>query len=96
VDVASIETELRESSSARVPSAPRGRAIVFTRYHEEKAVVMNPEDFRRLHALDLALDEIATDGVTPPGELLLRAHSLEDTPAEPIEDPAGIRALLGL
>lgn len=90
-----IETERRESSSARVPRVPRGKAIVYTRYDEEKSVVMNPEDFHRLVELDEALGGISDDR---PGlsDLAREAHDLEDTPGEPLEDPAAIKALLGL
>jgi len=90
-----IERERRESSTARVPSVPPGRAIVYTRYDQEKSVVMNPQDFHRLAALDEALAEIVDDRPAF-SELALRAHELEDTPAEPVEDPVQIRALLGL
>ena len=93
--MAEFVSEQRDSSSARVPSVPPGRAIVFTRYDAEKAVVLNPQDFHRLSALDHDLDELAAD---PPAltELALKAHALEDTPGTPVEDPDAIRALLGL
>ena len=90
-----IERERRESSTARVPSVPPGRAIVYTRYDEEKSVVMNPQDFYRLAALDEALAEIVDDGAAL-SELALKAHELEDMPGEPVEDPVEIKALLGL
>jgi hypothetical protein len=92
---ARIESERREASTARVPSVPPGKAIVYTRYEEEKTVVMNPDDFHRLTALDQALADIAAD---PPemSELALKAHELEDTPGAAIEDPAEIKAHLGL
>jgi hypothetical protein len=90
-----IESERRDSSSARVPAVPRGKAIVYTRYDEEKSVVMNPEDFHRLAALEEDLAEVAFDQIEL-SELALEAHRLEDTPGTPIEDPTQIRALLGL
>ncbi len=90
-----IETEQRESSSARVPTVPPGRAIVYTRYEEEKTVVMNPQDFHRLAALDEALAEIAAERLEM-SDLVLEAHRLEDEPGEPIEDPVAIKTLLGL
>jgi hypothetical protein len=90
-----IESEVRDSSTARVPSVSPGRAIVFTRYDEEKSVVLHPEDYHRLAALD---EELAAIALRPIGmsELVLEAHRLEDTPGTPIEDAAQIKALLGL
>jgi len=74
---------------------PPGRAIVFVRYDDETAVVMNPEDFRRFEILDQDLDELAS---SPPEitELALKAHALEDAPEGAIENADQIRAYLGL
>jgi hypothetical protein len=69
------------------------RAIVYTRYDEEKSVVMNPQDFHRLIALD---DALAAFDRIEMSELVLEAHRLEDTPGAPVEDPSRIKALLGL
>jgi hypothetical protein len=93
--VAEIVTEKRDSSAARVPSVPAGTALVFTRYDEEKAVVLNPQDFHRLSALDRDLEELAFDRLAL-SDLALKAHSLEDRPGRPVEDPDEIKALLGL
>jgi PHD/YefM family antitoxin component YafN of YafNO toxin-antitoxin module len=90
-----IESERRDASAARVPSVAPGRAIVYTRYGEEKAVVMNPQDFRRLAELDEALSSIVL-AAPEMSELARRAHALEDTPGTAIEDAAAIKALLGL
>lgn len=90
-----IVSERRDSSGARVPSVPPGTAIVYTRYDEEKSVVLNPQDYRRLSELDRDLDEV-TSGRPPLSELARKAHALEDTPGTAIEDPDAIRALLGL
>ena len=90
-----IVSEQRDASTARVPAVPRGTAIVFARYGEEKSVVMHPDDFHRLVGLEDSLAAVA--GEAPDlSELALRAHALEDTPESPVEDPAAIRALLGL
>ena len=80
---------------ARVPSVQRGRAIVVTRYDEEKAVVLNPDDFRRLAALDRDLDEVAGSPLEM-SEVAAKAHAIEDVPGTAIEDPAEIKRLLGL
>lgn len=78
-----------------MPAVPPGRAIVYTRYGEEKAVVVSPHDFDRLVAIDEALAEIAAERPDV-GELALEAHALEDEPGPAIEDAARIKALLGL
>lgn len=91
-----IETERQDSSTARVPAVSPGRAVVVTRYHEEKAVVLNPSDFHRLASIDAALDEIAAADAPVMTQLVLRAHRLEDEPGEPVEEPEAIKALLGL
>lgn len=88
----SSETDV---SAARVPAVERGSALVVRRYGAEHAVVVHPEDFRRLAALDAALAEI--DGERPqPSDLTVKAHRLEDRPAGALEDADAIRALLGL
>ncbi len=78
-----------------MPAPAEGQALVVTRYAEEKAVVMNPHDFRRLAALDAALQTLRTGDAPELTELALEAHHLEDEPGEPVEEPAAIRALLG-
>jgi hypothetical protein len=93
--MAEIVTETRESSEARVPSVPVGLALVFTRYNEEKAVVMNPLDFQRLRALDHDLARLTSDRPEL-SDLALKAHALEDQPATGVENPDQIKALLGL
>lgn len=90
-----MKTERRDSSSGRVPAATVGTAIVFTRYDDEKAVVLHPDDYRRLAEIDEALDAMALD--TPElTELVLTAHALEDTPGDAVEDAAAIKKLLGV
>jgi hypothetical protein len=93
--VGEIVSEQRESSSARVPSVTVGTALVFTRYDEEKAVVLHPQDFHRLSALDRDLEELSSDRPVL-SEVALEAHALEDRPGTPVEDPGEIKALLGL
>ena len=95
VGVGEIVSEQRDSSTARVPAVPVGTALVFTRYDEEKAVVLHPQDFRRLSVLDHDLEELSSDR-PPLSELALEAHALEDRPGTPVEDPGEIKALLGL
>jgi hypothetical protein len=91
-----IDREVRDAATLRVPALEEGHALVVTRYDEEKAVVMNPRDFRRLAALDAALEAIQAAEALALTPLVLEAHRLEDEPDEPVEDPAAIRKLLGL
>ena len=90
-----LETDWRDSSTARVPKVPRGKAIVYTRYGREQSVVLHPEDFHRLVELDEALNELAEHRPAL-SDLARQAHALEDTPGESVENPAEIKALLGL
>lgn len=89
-----IERSRRESASLRVPETEPGRAIVVTRYHSEKAIVLHPDDFRRLALIDAALEELELEPELT--ALALAALDLEDRPDAALEDPAAIRALLGL
>jgi PHD/YefM family antitoxin component YafN of YafNO toxin-antitoxin module len=91
-----IDTEVRDAATLRVPAIDEGRALVVTRFDEEKAVVMNPRDFRRLAALDAALEAIHAVEALALTPLMLDVHRLEDEPDEPVEDPDAIRKLLGL
>ena len=85
--------ETRCASTARVPIAAPGAAIMITRYGKDHAVVVHPHDFRRLS--DLAHDlAVATSHKAPPSDLALKAHALEDRAGEPLENVAAIRSLL--
>jgi hypothetical protein len=57
--------------------------------------VLNPQDFRRLIALDHDLEELSSDRQAL-SKLAVKAHVLEDLPGTPVEDPDEITALLGL
>src|SRR5712692_472929 len=91
-----IETEVQVAGAVRVPALAEGRALIVTRYDKEQAVVVNPQDFRRLAALDAALHALGAADALSPTSLVLEAHRLDDEPEDPVEDPATIRSLLGL
>jgi hypothetical protein len=57
--------------------------------------VLHPQDYRRLAALDDALDAVAFDAPDV-SDVARKAQALEDTPGTPVEDPARIKKLLGL
>ena len=88
-----IEIEQREASSSRVPSPAPGHAFVFTRYQQERAVVMHPDDFHRFQELDEALSHV-DPGVL--SDVEIAAHYAEDTPGDPIEDYDTLAALFDL
>jgi hypothetical protein len=90
-----MNVERRESSSGRVPAVTAGTALVFTRYDDEKAVVLHPDDYRRLAALDEALDALGAE-TCEVTDAVRAAHALEDTPGRPLEEPGAIKKLLGL
>lgn len=93
-DMSYLKIERREASSGRVPTPTEGTALVFTRYRSERAVVMHPNDFKRLTEIDEALD---THGAQAPiSDLAFRAHLAESTPGTAIEDPAEIKRRLNL
>lgn len=84
----------RERASAqRVPAVARGTAIVYTRYGEEKSVVMNPDDFHELAGLEDDLAAVAAAGL-PLSDLALGALRAEAVPGPAVEDPASIEAIL--
>jgi PHD/YefM family antitoxin component YafN of YafNO toxin-antitoxin module len=78
-----------------VPPVPAGTAVIVTRYDEDKAVLLSPEDFERLAALDEALDEIVQGDRLRLTEIARKAHRVEDEPGVPVEDPKLLDALLG-
>lgn len=91
-----ISSERRDSSRARVPPVPEGHAVVYTRYDEDKAVVVHPRDFERLSALARDLDELGEVDRLAMTDLAARAHALEEASGPTLEDPNAIRSLLGL
>ncbi len=91
-----ITTERQDASTARVPAVEPGRAVIVTRYEQEKAVVLSPADFYRLAALDEALEEIAAGQEPRLSALARKAHRLEDEPGSALEDPEALARLLGL
>jgi len=93
--VDTIRIERRNSSTVRLPRVEPGEAIVFTRYGEERSVAMNPVDFHRLLALESAFDALTDEDGPAVDDLVRKAHELEDTPGEPLEDAEAIEAFLG-
>jgi hypothetical protein len=63
-----------------------------TRYREDYAVILHPEDFRQLEALDELVGEASRLDRLLPTEVGARVH-LEDRPQRPIEDAATLKRL---
>ncbi|GIK77706.1 MAG: hypothetical protein BroJett022_13960 [Actinomycetes bacterium] len=88
------------ADEVRAPAVPRGRAIIVTRYREdrEKVALVNPEDLAMLeeaHDLLNAIDEIEPAEISRAAQLAL---SLEDRPdpAARVEDAERIAEILEL
>jgi hypothetical protein len=79
----------------RIPDQKPGTATVISRYRKERAVLIHPDDFHRLQALD---DFVAGAVTTEPLELsdaAIAAHRAEETPTTPITDPERLAELFG-
>lgn len=58
-------------------------------------MLIHPTDFHRLNDFDRLLDEVAGLESIPPSADAMRAHREEDTPGEPIVDPALLTEIFG-
>lgn len=88
-------TKRVSGNEVRIPDPEAGEATVISRYGNERAMLIHPEDFHRLNEFDRLLDEVSQ--LTPialSGEAA-RAHVEEGTPGEPITDPAVLAQLFG-
>jgi hypothetical protein len=79
----------------RVPVLRRGEAAVISRYSQERAVLVHPDDFHRLEALDALLADAAATDSLDFSDAAIAAHRDEETPTEPITDPAQLDELFG-
>ena len=80
------------SNEVRFPRPSRGVGTRVTRYREDYAVILHPDDFRQLEALDELVGEAARLDRLMPSEIGARVH-LEDRPDRPIEDAASLKRL---
>jgi hypothetical protein len=92
--LAGVETNEVTSNEVRLPRPGRGVATRVTRYGEAHSVILHPDDFRQLEALDELVGEASRLDRLLPSEVGARVH-LVDRPSGPIEDPAALRRLFG-
>jgi hypothetical protein len=90
-----FELQKVPGDKVRIPDQRPGVAWVISRYSAERAVVMHPADFHRLEALDALLAEAAATDPLVFGDAAIAAHRAEETPGNPITDPAQLAALFG-
>jgi hypothetical protein len=87
-----METNLVTSNEVRFPRPSRGVGTRVTRYREDYAVILHPEDFRHLEALEQLVGDASRLDRMMPSETGARVH-LEDRPERPIEDAATLKRL---
>lgn len=90
-----LTAKVLSGNQVRVPDPQAGEVTVISRYGKERAMLIHPEDFRRLEELDRLVAEAGRLSPGEPSEEALRAHREEGTPGEPITDPALLAELFG-
>jgi hypothetical protein len=90
-----FETKTIAGNEVRIPDPSPGEATVISRYGRERAVLVHPTDFHRLNDFDRLLAEVSLLGPIAPSQDAIRAHREEDTPGEPITDPALLAEIFG-
>lgn len=84
------------SNDVRLPTPMRGTAMRVTRYGKDQSVILHPDDFGELQALDELVDRASRLPPLRISEAGHSAHLEEDrSGGEPVEDPAILRKLFG-
>jgi len=95
-----LKRETKKSNDVRAPAVPRGRAVIVTRYRDDKPKValVNPDDLAMLEEAHELLESAGRLEPAPVSDLALKALRLEDRPDEDarVEDADRIAAILGL
>jgi hypothetical protein len=89
----SLESKRVTSDEVRIPPPSRGVAIRVTRYKQDHSVILHPDDFSELQALDKLVSDVGRLEPLRLSEAGRRAHLEEDRSTEPIEDPKVLRRL---
>ena len=90
----SLESKNVTSNEVRIPRPSRGVATRVTRYREEYSVILHPDDYEQLEALDALVDEACALEPLPSTDIGHQAHLEEDRAGSSIEDPDALRRLL--
>jgi len=90
----SLESKNVASNEVRVPRPSRGVAMRVTRYREDYSVILHPDDYEQLEALDALVDEACRLEPLPISEIGEQAHLAEDRAGDSIEDPDALQRLL--
>lgn len=90
----SLESKNVTSNEVRIPRPSRGVATRVTRYREEYSVILHPDDYEQLEALDALVDEACRLEPLPITDTGRLAHLEEDRAGNSIEDPDALRRLL--
>jgi hypothetical protein len=82
-------------NEVRVPDPEPGQVTVISRYGKERAMLIHPGDFHRLSDFERFLAEVSHLEPILLSPDAVRAHREEDTPGEPITDPALLAEIFG-
>lgn len=92
----SLKSKTVASNEVRIPVPARGTAVHVTRYGRDQSVILHPDDYRLLDALEELVERASRLPPLEVSEAGYAAHVDEDrSRGEPVEDPATLRRLLG-
>jgi hypothetical protein len=90
-----LRVKVIRGNEVRIPDPKLGEVAVISRYGKQRAMLVHPTDFDRLEHLDQLLTEVALLEPIVISPEAIRAHRDEDTPGEPITDPALLAEIFG-
>jgi hypothetical protein len=95
MSLVALTTRVISGNEVRVPDPRPGEATIISRYGKARAMLIHPSDFHRLSDLDRMLADVSNLEPLALSAEAARAHREEDTPGEPITDPAVLAELFG-
>jgi len=90
-----LKTRTIGGNEVRIPDPQPGEVAVISRYGRERAMLVHPVDFHRLSAFERLLAEVSQLDAISFSSDAVRAHREEDTPGEPVTDPALLAEIFG-